>query len=132
MPDARVGLLFPQNKKLIAVSLPRVCRQIYAECGTVMYSQNAFGFRMSANIERWLSVRLPVQLLAVRRIYLRPHPMKDFKTYSGKGFDDFLSRILNLCPNLELVEKCNTSGSEASRILYQRHSAGSVRVFQGN
>jgi hypothetical protein len=36
--------MWPDDENRIAMALPRVCRQIYAESAAMAYSQNTFSF----------------------------------------------------------------------------------------
>lgn len=49
----------------IAISVPRVCRQIYSETATLLYSENCFAFQSKFAMKKWLSKRLRAQREAI-------------------------------------------------------------------
>ncbi|KAF2001235.1 hypothetical protein P154DRAFT_596872 [Amniculicola lignicola CBS 123094] len=52
-------------------NLPRVCRQIYIECGTLIYSHNTIDLGGLPYISKWLRQRLDVQLGAISSVGLK-------------------------------------------------------------
>ncbi|KAF1932386.1 uncharacterized protein M421DRAFT_290872 [Didymella exigua CBS 183.55] len=54
----------------IAFSLPQVCRQIYAETVTLIYTINRFSFATHYAMSKWLSKRLPARLEAIKHLEL--------------------------------------------------------------
>jgi hypothetical protein len=57
----------------LAVALPCVCRQIYAETATLTYSENVFCFLVGNAMLRWLSMRIPAQCEAIRSMIFYRH-----------------------------------------------------------
>lgn len=87
----------------IAVNLPRVCRQIYAETATMVYSENCFAFRNRSSMYRWLNKRLPAQCGAIRYLMQPYLQAKELWRGSCESRADDLRKVR--CPNLVKLEE---------------------------
>jgi hypothetical protein len=83
--------------KRLAISLPRVCRQIYAETATFVYSENCFAFASPKGLEKWLAKRLPAQREAITDLIV-PH-------FGVGGESELLKRVRLICPNLRVLKE---------------------------
>jgi len=70
----------PDEIQELAISLPRVCRQIYAETATLTYSENCFAFQSELAMHKWLNKRLVAQRESVRWMIL------PYRVYAGRVF----------------------------------------------
>jgi hypothetical protein len=98
----------------LAVALPRVCRQIYTETATMLYSENRFAFGKEKLMHKWLSKRITAQREAIRWMML-PCGVYEYgsmelaahgwKMEGCKTREDIAKDAMKTCPNLiEMVE----------------------------
>jgi hypothetical protein len=100
----------PDEIRELAISLPRVCRQIYAETATLIYSENCFAFRNEPAMNKWLDKRLVAQREAIRwmilpcRVYTRR--VFDGDDWTSKREREHITIRARLrCPNLVEMEE---------------------------
>ncbi|KAI8940032.1 hypothetical protein NX059_003754 [Plenodomus lindquistii] len=102
--------------KEIALALPRVCRQIYFETATLLYSENTFTFPRVPALKKWLSRRILAQREAIEFIYLPrsayyysniPGPLvpmsSDARVAVNRPYVE--TKIKQLCPNLVSMQQ---------------------------
>jgi hypothetical protein len=77
----------------MAVGLPRVCRQLYAETATLIYSENDFAFYTDKAMEQWLSKRLEAQREVVTRVFLI--------LFGPSKKNELMKRTRSMCPNIK-------------------------------
>lgn len=104
-----VSVSWPQGFKF---TLPRVCRQVYSETATLVYSQNIFHFPSIRSIDHFFQSRKRAQIEAITTLVVEPlwasHP-------DGKDcFVQILGRLTRLTGPRKLYMKRNRSlwGSE--------------------
>jgi len=96
--------------KDIAVHLPVVCRQVYAETVTLIYSHNCFAFQSESSMKLWLDKRLLAQREAIRWMML-PCFVYEHRVYDGNDWEwkyeteDVADRMRKICPNLIEMEE---------------------------
>ncbi|KAF2847848.1 hypothetical protein T440DRAFT_455523 [Plenodomus tracheiphilus IPT5] len=100
----------------MAITLPRVCRQIYFETATLLYSENLFTFASVKNLRKWLSKRILAQREAIRYIFLPRSAYYHFNPPGGRiipmTYDERIEahrpyvehEVNRACPNLFALE----------------------------
>jgi hypothetical protein len=96
--------------KDIAIRLPGVCRQIYAETATLVYSESCFVFQSEDTMDMWLSKRLLGQREAIRWIML-PGYLR-WRKVAGAWRqeccrEEIAERVRKTCPKLVEMERCD-------------------------
>ncbi|KAH5409330.1 hypothetical protein HBI46_172550 [Parastagonospora nodorum] len=100
----------PDHLKQLAISLPRVCRQIYAETATLIYSENCFAFQNETAMNKWLDKRLIAQREAIRWMLL-PYRVYERQIFDGNDWtlkrerQNIAGRARTICPNLVEMEE---------------------------
>ncbi|KAF1840402.1 uncharacterized protein K460DRAFT_410992 [Cucurbitaria berberidis CBS 394.84] len=83
----------------LSISLPRVCRSIYSETATMIYSENTFAFQAEHSMKKWLSKRLLAQREAIRYMMLpcMVYDGEDLAFLDSKA--EIQERVALMCPN---------------------------------
>lgn len=94
----------------LAITLPRVSRQIYSETATMIYSENTFAFQNMRSMNTWLSKRLLAQREAIR--YMMVPPMAKYRcVFDGENWKrkeikvETEERVRILCPSFVEMEE---------------------------
>jgi hypothetical protein len=101
---------YKSETRAFAIHLPQVCRQIYSETATLIYSENCFAFQSERAMTKWLSKRLLAQREAIRYMML-PYFVYSRIGRAGEGWaakrgrDMVMTRAKLLCPNLVEMEE---------------------------
>lgn len=94
-----------EDKLLMALSLPGVCRQIYTETATLLFSQNTFAFDSEFSMDSWLNRRLIAQRESIKYLILPKYVRVDYHTWEDVDItEELTARVRETCPNLvELI-----------------------------
>jgi hypothetical protein len=79
----------------MAFGLPRVCRQLYAETATLVYSENEFAFWTEETMEQWLLRRLEAQREVVTRVRM--------VLIGPTGKNELMEKIRLVFPNIKYL-----------------------------
>ncbi|KAJ4372459.1 hypothetical protein N0V83_004233 [Neocucurbitaria cava] len=94
-----------ETLKELAISLPRVCRQVYSEAATMLYSENLFSFKHGFVLSAWLERRILAQREAIRKVALSLDFHANYTLSQGDDLmfqqhkADIEEEIRLLCPN---------------------------------
>lgn len=110
------------------IALPRVCRQIYSETATLVYSENLFSFNNVFELDRFVASRKHAQLEAMTMV------MVDISWNAFKSGSDALEmvlRSLGRCKGLKKLYMGELRGLWSTKKEFNRVKEAEAAVAKG-